>query len=570
MGECIINSEKRRIPVLVLLTGIFLLNFTGICEVNAATINAASCSQTDVQAAIDTACDGDTVVVPAGEDTWDSGVAISDDKNILLQGAGIDLTIITRSSTGTAVNMEQTSSRVTGFTFYEGSISANGGSWWRVDHCKIISNEGMVGVMVRGTIQDVHPDGLVDHCIFQNARVVVMGSAAMLHEGPQQHYLWAQELDLGTDEAVYVEDCTFSYTVFGNCMDANYGGKYVFRYNTVNDVYLEAHSVQGENRATIKWEIYNNTINQIDRSMWTPFFLRGGTGVVFNNTLTGTWTSPCITLDNVRTFSDVSGGGLCNGGSPWDGNEPLETGGTGNHTGSSGSLTLTDSSQNWEVNSLVDIYVYNFADSSKGQITANTANTVTAILSGGIENDWDTGDHYKITNGYPCRDQIGRSTDEYLWTDETPYPPQDHELAYSWNNKYEDDDVNFNIHNNCHVHIQSGRDYFDNVQKPGYSPYTYPHPLITNGTAPELYFNVYPNPCRVYQGEDIIYFIGDFNSGDNIKVFDISGRLLHDSGNLPETTYQWNVGDITSGVYFFIILSNDDGNKATGKIAILK
>ncbi len=570
MGEFIINSEKRKIIRIVLLADILLFSFIGICEVDAATINAASCSQTDVQAAIDTATDGDTVIVPAGEDTWDSGVAISDDKNILLQGAGMDLTIITRSSTGTAVDLEQTSSRVTGFTFYEGRISANGGSGWRVDHCKIISEEGMSGVMVRGTIQGVHPDGLVDHCTFQNARVVVIGSAAMLHEGPQQHYLWAQELDLGTDKAVYVEDCTFSYTVFGNCMDANYGGKYVFRYNTVNDIYLEAHSVQGNNRATIKWEIYNNTINQVDRSMWTPFFLRGGTGVVFNNTLTGTWSSPNITLDNVRTFSEVSVSGLCNGGSPWDGNEPLETGGTGNHTGSSGSLTLTDSLQNWEVNSLVDIYVYNLVDSSKGQITANTSNTVTAILSGGTDNDWDTGDHYKITNGYPCRDQIGRSTDEYLWTDETPYPPQDHEPAYSWNNRYNGDDVNFSIHNNCQVHIQQGRDYFDNVQKPGYFPFIYPHPLITNGTTPEPYFGVYPNPCRVYQGENIITFIGDFNSGDNIKVYDIVGRLLHDSGNLPEATYKLNVDDVTSGVYFYTVISNNGGNRATGKLAILK
>ena len=246
MGEITLNSEKRGISLLVLFAGILLFNLAGISEVNAATIYAASCYQTDVQTAIDTACDGDTVVVPAGVATWDSEVDISDDKNILLQGTGIDFTIITRSSTGTVVDLGKTSSRVTGFTFYEGRICANGGSGWRVDHCKIISAEGMSGVMVRGSIQGVHPDGLVDHCIFQNARVLVIGSAAMLHEGPQQHYLWAQELNLGTDEAVYVEDCTFSYTVFGNCMDANYGGKYVFRYNTVNDVYLVSPSGMGE------------------------------------------------------------------------------------------------------------------------------------------------------------------------------------------------------------------------------------------------------------------------------------------------------------------------------------
>ncbi|MCK4528734.1 T9SS type A sorting domain-containing protein [candidate division WOR-3 bacterium] len=567
MRKSVISPKKALLLRVVLFSVVFLHNY--IFEVNAATINAASCEQMDVQAAIDSASNGDTVVVPAGEGTWDSGVSIPDDKNIMLQGAGMDLTIITRSSTGTAVDLEKTSSRVTGFTFNEGRVSTSG-SGWRVDHCKIISDEGMVGVMVRGTIQGVHPDGLVDHCTFQNARVVVMGAAAMLHEGPQQHYLWVQELDLGTDRAVYVEDCTFTYTVFGNCMDANYGGKYVFRYNTINDVYIEAHSVQGENRATIKWEIYNNTINQVDRSMWTPFFIRGGTGVVFNNTLTGTWTSPRITLDNVRTFTEASGGGFCNGGSPWDGNEPLEMGGTGIHTGTSGSTTLTDSSQDWEVNSLVENYVYNMPDSSKGQITANTANTVTAILSGGTDNDWDTEDQYKITNGYPCRDQIGRSTDEYLWTDGTPYPPQDHEPAYSWNNKYGGDDVNFSIHNNCHVHIQSGRDYFDNVQKPGYTPYTYPHPLITNGTSPEPIINVYPNPCRVYQGDNSITFFGDLSIGDNIKVYDMSGKTIHDSGELSEATYQWNVSEIASGIFFFVVKSADGLKKTSGKLAIIR
>ena len=278
MRKFVIKLNKPLLIRVVLFSAVFLYNY--ISEVNAAIIHATSCSQIDVQAAIDAASDGDTVVVPAGESTWDSGVSISDSKNIMLQGAGIDLTIITRDSPGTVVGLAQTSSRITGFTFNRGGVSTSGAGW-RVDHCEIISDEGMVGVMVRGTIQGVHPDGLVDHCTFQNARVVVMGSAAMLHEGPQQHYLWVQELDMGTDRAVYVEDCTFTYTVFGNCMDANYGGKYVFRYNTINDVYIEAHSVQGENRATIKWEIYNNTINQVDRSMWTPFFIRGGTGVVF-------------------------------------------------------------------------------------------------------------------------------------------------------------------------------------------------------------------------------------------------------------------------------------------------
>ena len=39
-------------------------------ETNADTIGAASCSQEDVQKAIDAARDGDTVAIPAGTATW--------------------------------------------------------------------------------------------------------------------------------------------------------------------------------------------------------------------------------------------------------------------------------------------------------------------------------------------------------------------------------------------------------------------------------------------------------------------------------------------------------------------
>jgi len=42
--------------------------------------------------------------------------------------------------------------------------------------------------------------------------------------------------------------------------------------------------------------------------------------------------------------------------------------------------------------------VVNLTDGSKGEITANTATTVTAILAGGTENDWDNGDGYLVVS----------------------------------------------------------------------------------------------------------------------------------------------------------------------------
>jgi len=69
---------------------------------------------------------------------------------------------------------------------------------------------------------------------------------------------------------------------------------------------------------------------------------------------------------------------------------------TGTHTGANGASTLTDSSKSFTTNELVNYRIYNTTDGSDGLITANDATTVTATLSGGTDNDWDTSDAYII------------------------------------------------------------------------------------------------------------------------------------------------------------------------------
>ncbi len=370
-------------------------------------LRASSTSLEDVQAAIDSAKDGDRIILPTGSSTWSSTLTVPDNKKITLAGSGTGSTIISsRADTPRAIiDLGNSGSRVTNICFVlsndDGVGLRVGGNGWRIDHCRFdntIENT-IEGVMVWGDSQDDKcPTGVIDHCEFNNTRVVVTGDAALM-----AHAIWAEPLGLGTNNAAYIEDCLFNFTQFGNVVDANYGGRYVFRYNTVNDAYIEAHSVQGNNRATRSWEIYNNTINQAERSMWTPFFLRGGTGVVFNNTLTGEWTSPTITIDNRRSFEDLGDGRLCDGTSPLDGN--LET------------------------------------------------------------------------NGYPARDQIGRSTDLWLWTDENPYPPQEPDPFYQWNNMFNGEFIVVYVHNGCEIHLKENRDFYNNTERPDYTPFTYPHPL---------------------------------------------------------------------------------------------
>ncbi len=64
------------------------------------------------------------------------------------------------------------------------------------------------------------------------------------------------------------------------------------------------------------------------------------------------------------------------------------------HDGSANAATLTDSGETWTTNEWVGYTIYNTTDGSQGLITANTGTTVTAILYGGTDNDWDIGDAY--------------------------------------------------------------------------------------------------------------------------------------------------------------------------------
>src|SRR5580704_8934053 len=72
--------------------------FGSTAEAN--TITASSCSVSDVQAAINTANNGDTVIIPNGSCTWSSGITFS--VQITLQGASTTGVTITDADTNSA------------------------------------------------------------------------------------------------------------------------------------------------------------------------------------------------------------------------------------------------------------------------------------------------------------------------------------------------------------------------------------------------------------------------------------------------------------------------------------
>jgi hypothetical protein len=69
-----------------------------LCAARAQTVNAKSCNTSDVQTAINTATEGQTVTIPAGSCTWTNGVTISG-KGITVTGAGSSRVIAYSSNT---------------------------------------------------------------------------------------------------------------------------------------------------------------------------------------------------------------------------------------------------------------------------------------------------------------------------------------------------------------------------------------------------------------------------------------------------------------------------------------
>lgn len=153
-------------------------------------------------------------------------------------------------------------------------------------------------------------------------------------------------------------------------------------------------------------------------------------GAIINNTTDGS--SGVVTANTATTITATLSGGA---GNVWDKSDAytvvLNSTFTGTHTGSYDASTLTDSTKSWTANILVGATVTNVTDGSSGTVTANGISTITATLSGGSENKWDTGDNYYITPDLSTQRYTNyRWTVVSTWGEESyPAPPSDNILT---------------------------------------------------------------------------------------------------------------------------------------------
>lgn len=262
-------------------------------EAPAATIAASSCSSANVQTAINSASAGDTVTLPGPcSATWSSTVSIPSSKGITLDGKGAAIARSSALTNAGAIEVQThatAGTRITNFAFTGEDSGSNeifididtsefsNDARFRVDHCTFTS-DSVVHVRVHG-----RGYGLIDHSTFNwsgnNEVIQNFGFGAGDTTG------WTLDVTPGSPDALYIEDNTFtnSRTPYftGGKTAAFYGAKTVHRFNHIYSAEIDQHGTAGSVGARW-WESYHNdfhVIGAIDK--WHQ--IRGGTGMIWGD-----------------------------------------------------------------------------------------------------------------------------------------------------------------------------------------------------------------------------------------------------------------------------------------------
>lgn len=507
--------------VLFCLPALFALWIS--CPVWAATFTAASCSHTDVQAVVATAADGDTVQIPAGTCTWTETVTFGEvtnwhtspvtitSKAITIQGAGIGRTIIkdgvakaantTRGSVLGMLTKQGGLTRVTGITFDRSDTSAYSGNAdpytvpvlsiggysqsLRVDHCRFIVAGGLA-ITIGGWIYGVLDHNLIDLTGWHPGVYLYHSNWNGKEYGDGS---WADAFYAGSGKAVYLEDNVFNSDSASAAIDTYNGARAVLRYNTLNNTSIANHGTDssGRGRGGRSMEIYENaiTLNDSPTRYYYAGQLRSGTFIIFNNKITNNYPG-IFNLVNYRDFDEFAPWGKCDGTSPFDLNDG-KTHDAGSHTGTNASTTLTAAGKTWAPDQWAGYYLHNTTKKLSALITANTADTITTsrMTHHSPVLTWDSGDVFEILRATVCLDQRGRGAGDLLsgW-DPLPkaWPRQALEPTYAWGNTLNGGTEHTKLVTENPWRMKEGRDFF-NTPMPGYTPYVYPHPLVS-GSAP--------------------------------------------------------------------------------------
>jgi hypothetical protein len=443
------------------------------------------------------AVDGDTITLPAGTFIWVSGVHIT--KAVTIQGQGIGATVIRDANqSGPDINFSLVAnklSRLTGIEVQDGGrgsasdvIRAQGtntdGGRFRMDHCKMNDVNGYT------TMETVI--GVIDHnsfiCVSHECTVRIWGTFWNGGSGFGDKS-WAAATNFGSDKFLFIEDNDFEQhgppPRRPAATDSFAGARFVFRYNRVSDCTVQTHGTEtsGRYRGNRALEVYNNTFQGTDRNRFVGG-LRSGTCLFHDNTISGYWTgSTVFSCDNYRDLWTFDPWGGADGTNPWDVNSGPFYSGT---AVAGGDLTVRVSGNPWTTDQWAGYTIRKDNGGSNNGgfagILSNTSNTITfAGAAFGANLNFNVGDTFKIYRVVQALDQPGRAGGSLITGSDPNVPPgwndQVTEPCYSWNNiAGGTQSVGFY---GSEYTIRPGEHYFNETPMPGYTPYIYPHPLVS-------------------------------------------------------------------------------------------
>jgi len=438
--------------------------------------------------------------------------------------------------------------------------SESNGSQLRVDHCKFDHLQGAPALCFYNVI------GVVDHNDFsytQTARAINVFNRGW---GGNSYGdgSWYADDGFGSSQFLFIENNTFEYGTgeFYAHIDSWEGGRFVARYNTFTNGWIEAHGSDSGNRyrGCRAVEIYGNTFIAEDASPYVVN-MRSGVAVIYNNDVTGYTATPRFEVSCQRmnmSFApwkgadgsnalDVNQGGGPFGASPftvtsagaltasvalagwtedeWVGYTIKKTSGisVSGISGSSSTPTVTTTAPHglttgdiitiqganqsvYNISAAITVTgtstftysLYEFATPSAtvtgtiiaiegtdfAEIIDNTTTQITFLLSGyevhGYGLSFTAGDTFQLWKVNQALDQCGVSGGGLIsgdfpvapvgWNDQTADP------SYEWLNTIAGSgDIDFVTGSAV---VVEGVNFIQDTMKPGYTAYTYPHPLV--------------------------------------------------------------------------------------------
>jgi hypothetical protein len=355
------RMQFKILPLLILLSAIPIAG--------AQTVNAKSCSLSDVEAALNSAnASTATVNIPAGTCTWSGNIVFnvpSGSTSLTIQGQTTctgsgnpasnnltcsDNTVIVDALSYTAkdpnllsISTGPGAFRLTGLTIRgpgNRNITYNGavGIWGTSQKVRVDHNHWS-GIAQLTLKEGAGVAGVFDHNIF----VAGGGSIWSTIGGSSSDYFgdapWAAPTNLGTGNFSYFED---NYLGNGG-NDCYQGGRWVIRYNTFVEAsgtgFTQTHPTGGAGRirGCRAWELYGNSFSTTGETAFNAFFVSAGTGVIWGNSANNQIQN-FVTAHSMRrnrnTYGETAapnGWGYCGTsfdgtGSPWDDNTNKTTG----------------------------------------------------------------------------------------------------------------------------------------------------------------------------------------------------------------------------------------------------